>query len=406
MQRFDHAAEPPDRDRFAELLVEGIRQAGEKAPVKYDPEAFSLRSESPSHKQAQLNSVYKEYCISAPDVRANLVRNFIRSWFIPLQAIPDDFEDVQPDLLPAVRSRGSIEVSSLRLRAESGREALWPYRPLGEHLSLSLVYDLPESIASIQQSHLDRWNITFDQALARARANLADLGGGQPLDRAAPGVWRSPWRDNHDTARLVLLDLIRAHEVEGDPVAMVPNRDTLLLTGCDSTQGLVRLGRLAEEAWQHPRNVSGFAFRLQGEEWVPFLPHEIHPAYSRLHRLRLQSLAGDSNSQQKALEAWYEREDEDVYVSPCSVATAKDSGDSFSFCVWTDTVDASLPVSEVVYFVRVENEQPRLLGQAPWVVVQKHLGNLMTSQDLYPPRFRVKEFPSGEQLAAMLADTK
>ena len=41
----------------------------------------------------------------------------------------------------------------------------------------------------------------------------------------APGVWASPWRDNYDASRLVLLDLIRRHKVKGDYVAMVPNRD-------------------------------------------------------------------------------------------------------------------------------------------------------------------------------------
>jgi hypothetical protein len=404
METFDHSGEPPDRDRFAALLIEGIRQAGETRPLHYDPATSSIRAEGRGTSQFSFHDAYKEYQASSPDVRALLVRNFIRTWFTPLQDVLEDYEAVQHDLLPAVRSRGSIEISCLRLRAEGAKVIGWPYRPLAEHLSVSLVYDLPASITSIHQGHLDNWKVEFEQALVRAKANLASLTGGHGLDRVTPGVWRSPWRDNHDTARLVLLDLIRAHKVTGDPVAMIPNRDTLLLTGADDRRGLVRLAEIAEKAWEHPRSVSGVAVRLRGDDWEPFLPPENHPAYGRLHRLQLMSLGGESNTQAKALDAWYEKEDEDIYVSPCTVVTDPKTGASFSYSVWTDTVHASLPVAEVVFFVRVDNDQPKLLGRAPWARVREQLGALMTPQDLYPARFEVSEFPSEEQLKALVEE--
>ena len=403
MQPLDHTAEPPDRDHFAALILEGIRQAGEKGPLQYDSTTFTIRAEGQGHNQASLGNVYNEYRISDPDARVRLVRNFVRSWFAPLKGVPEDFEDVQPDLLPAVRSRGYIEINSLRLRTDGARDVDWPYRTIGEHLSLSLVYDLPESITSIQQRHLDDWKVNFDHALARALDNLAAISRHR-LDVVGPGVWQSPWRDNLDTSRLLLPNLIRAHPVGGDPVIMVPNRDTLLLAGSDDARGLARLAELAEEAWEHPRAVSGIAIRLDGDEWRPFLPPENHPAYARLHRLRLMALAGDYNTQKKALQAWYEKQDEDVYVAPCAVATDKESGESFSYCVWTETIDASLPVAERVYFVRLEDEEPRVLGGASWEQVQELFGARMTAQDLYPPRYRVGDFPEEERLAALLAE--
>ncbi len=402
MPSFDHAGEPPDRDRFAALILEGLRQAGETAAIRYDPETFSLVSEAAGRHHAILNSVYNEYRVSSPEGRARLIRNFVRSWFIPLKGLPDDFEDVHPDLLPALRSRAYIEVNCLRLRAEGAKDIGWPYRTVADHLSLSLVYDLPESITSIQQRQLDTWKVTFDDALARALENLAAISGHE-FDRAGAGVWRSPWHDNLDTSRLMLLDLIRSHEVHGDPVAMIPNRDTLVLTGADDEQGLVRLAELAEDAWEHPRAISGLAVRLEGDEWVPFLPAEDHPAFTRLLRLRLLSQGADYNSQKKALEAWYEQQDEDVYVGPYSVATHQESGDTFSYCVWTESVDVSLPVAQRVFFVRIgEDEKPRVVGASTFARVQEHLGALLTPQDLYPPRYRVSDFPSQEQLAVLM----
>ena len=48
------------------------------------------------------------------------------------------------------------------------------------------------------------------------------------------------------------------------------------------------------------------------------------------------------------------------------------------------------------------------LGQAPvvaaWEKVEKVAGELMTPLDMYPERYRVAEFPSIEQLAAIKAE--
>ena len=39
---------------------------------------------------------------------------------------------------------------------------------------------------------------------------------------------------------------------------------------------------------------------------------------------------------------------DNVYVGPYSVATHQESGDTFSYCVWTESVDISLPVAQRV----------------------------------------------------------
>src|SRR5262249_6095587 len=159
----------------------------------------------------------------------------------------------------------------------------------GDHLAVSLVYDLPESLVQIQQHQLDTWGVSFDAALQRATDNLIAISWHR-FDEVAPGVWRSPWQDNLDTSRLVLPELFRAHEVQGGPVVIAPNRDTVLLTGSDDEAGLTRLAELAEEAFAQPRAVSGVALRLETDGWVPFLPQPGHPAFSRLQELHLQSL--------------------------------------------------------------------------------------------------------------------
>lgn len=403
MQEFDHSAEPPDRDTFARLIIASIRKAGEKKQIRYDPEAFTLKADGSNISQASMGNVYGEYCRSSPEARARIVRNFVRSWFAPLKGIPDDFEDAQHDILPSIRARSFIEINLIKLRSQGIKDADWAYAPVGQHLALSLVYDLPESIMSIQKQHLDDWGVSFDDALQRAATNLMDISG-HLFDQPAPGVWRSPWHDNHDSARLILLPLLLAHEVTGDHVAMVPNRDTLLLTGADDVEGLVALAALAEEAYDHPRAISGMAVRLVGDTLEPFLPPEDHPAYPAFRRLWVHTWAGDYDSQKKALEAKFEEEEEDVFVASCTVAEKKDGGELFTYSVWSEGVDTLLPMTGRVFFYRPgedEEEKGKVLGMAEWNRVAEVVGDLLVEEDYYPPRFRAREFPSDEMLAEL-----
>jgi hypothetical protein len=400
MQPHDHGGDPPDRDAFAKMLIDAIGHDSQRGRVHYDPQTFTLKGEGGNLNEASLGNVYAEYCRSSPEARAKIFRNFVRSWFSPIKGIPDDFEDAAHDLLPSVRARAYVEVNQLRFRAQGAKGPDWPYATVGEHLALALVYDLPESILSIQQQHLDDWDVSFADALERAGANLLAMSG-HVFDQPAPGVWRSPWRDNHDTARLILLPLILAHEVKGAPVAMVPNRDTFLLTGDEDAEGLAAFAALAEEAFAHPRATSGHTLRLVENAWEPWLPPPGHPAHLPLRRLALGSLAGDYSSQKKALEAWLESQQEDAYVADCACGEGQD-GEVFTFSVWPEGVDVLLPEAERIFFFRPgEGEKGEVLGVAPFERVREVVGDLLVEQDHYPARYRAREFPPEEMLAEL-----
>ena len=61
--------------------------------------------------------------------------------------MPEDFEDVKPDLLPVVRSRAHFELNSLGGEVERGTPLSLPFQVLGEHFGIGIVYDLPEADA-------------------------------------------------------------------------------------------------------------------------------------------------------------------------------------------------------------------------------------------------------------------
>jgi hypothetical protein len=190
----------------------------------------------------------------------------------------------------------------------------WPYRVVADHYGAGLVYDLPHAMSQINGQQLTRWGVDFDEAMDVALDNLRKISE-QGFARLAPGVWRSAWRDNYDPSRLLLVDLIAAHEVDGDPVVMVPNRDTLLLTGSEDEVGLGIMAAAAEESTQQPRPIHTMPIRLEFGSWTPFLPPKELPAYLRFKQMLINSLGQDYQEQRALLTTTHQKQSEDVFVA-------------------------------------------------------------------------------------------
>jgi uncharacterized protein YtpQ (UPF0354 family) len=387
--------ESPGRDEFADLIRAMLVRAGEADEIAYDADEFQLRVEGEESHYGNLGNLYGEYMNADGPQRARLVRNYVRSWFARLKDVPDDFEDCQPDLLPSIRPRSFIELNLLQFVLQGAENPRWPYLPFGEHLALSLVYDLPESLVQIQGRHLDAWGVEFRQALERAVENLAAISDNE-FDEVAPGLWRSPWQDNLDASRVVLPGLLLAHPIQGDPVVMVPNRDTLLLAGDEDEAALSSMIDLAEEAYDQPRSISGVALRLCDDHWEEYLPERGHPAYAPFRLLYLRSLGSDYANQKAILD-----ESGDVYVAEFSAFEEESSGEVVSYCIWSDGIESLLPVTDRVFFVRVEGEDASVVSIARWDRVVESLGDMLGEQPGYPVRYRVSEFPDEEQLAEL-----
>ena len=106
---------PPNKDDFAKLMMDRIRQTGEKGKIVYDSEEFCLRGEGKTFAAMFLTNAYKEYCAAPLADRNRVVKHYVRNWFAASKEMPEDFEDVKPDLLPVVRSRSHFEINNLEV---------------------------------------------------------------------------------------------------------------------------------------------------------------------------------------------------------------------------------------------------------------------------------------------------
>ena len=344
---------PPSKDNFAKLMMDSIRQTGEKGKIVYDAKEFSLRGEGKTYAAMFLTNAYTEYCAAPIADRSRVVRHYVRNWFSASKEMPEEFEDAKPDLLPVVRSRSHFEINNLEV--VDGMPLNWPYEVLGEHFGIGIVYDLPESMRSIPQGSLDAWGVTFYEALEAAMENLLSLEAKIIGPQSGEGAYVSATGDNYDASRLLIKDVIREFQIKGDPIAMIPNRENLIVVGSEDVEDLARMVEFVIEAMKEPRPISGIALRLDGDDWVPWLPDVSHPSYKAFQELRLQTFGQDYASQKDMLDKLHQENGEKVFVASFSIVKSPE-GKMFSYATWTETTNSLLPKTDVLVLGRIGGE--------------------------------------------------
>jgi len=383
---------PPSREQFAQLILKRIRRAGDTRPVTYDAAAFRIVQSN--NYVAFLGNLYEEYLRAEKSEREEIVRRFLTMWFTSELELPDEFDDAKADLLPALRARSYFEID-VQLAAEKESPPP-PYQTIGEHLALSLVYDLPTSMRTINEEVLEKWGISFYEAMEVAKQNLAE----KPMQIAQVGTGYALTNgDGYDATRMILLDQFGEIEVKGDLIAMIPNRERLYFAGSDDLDGLQFLLHFAEQDVQHERFISGMAFKRDPDHWSPWLPEPDHSLHDRFRNLWLQTMGQMYESQTALLNRRHEQEGIDIFVATFSGLSEKDTGRSFSYSMWADGIDTLLPETDQVFLVRPEGDSVTTCARGSWGAVRRAAGELMEPQSLYPERWRVRTFPSAETLS-------
>ncbi len=397
MGLFSRSSDPPTKDQFAKQFIAAVRRAGEKRKIVYDSPGFLLTTADEPPRRMFLGNIYAEYCSADKEHREKALSRFVRSWFVAEKSIPEEFEDASHDLLPAVRERAYFELAGLMMELEGGKRSDIPYQAVGDNLAVALVYDLPDAMQTIPQPRLDQWGVTLYEALEVARENLIKLPHAFVGPEDGDGVYMSVTNDNYDACRLLLLDTIRQFRVKGDPVAMIPNRDTLIVTGADDEEGIRMMIALAKDALQKPRPMSGLALRLDGDEWVSWMPPTSHPSYDELHGLQIRAHGQHYHEQKQLLDKLHQKKGVDIFTASFTAMQDTSTGKIWTYCVWGKGVHSLLPRTDKVAFL--EKDQKPLL--VDWDRAMEAIGDLMEEVDMYPVRFRVTEYPTADQLQAM-----
>jgi len=185
-----------------------------------------------------------------------------------------------PRLYPKVRTRLQLERYS-----RGGGRPVPVWRPLAGNLRVSLVLDLPSRDLDLEAGHVEAWGVDFERLLQQARANLVVRSGDGRFHATGQGCFRSTWQDDLDGSRILLPYLLRALPVKGDPVALLPRRDLLLVAGAGDPEGLVwGLGAVLQ-CLDLGADAAATPLRFHHHRWAPLdLPGD-HPAADLLAAL-------------------------------------------------------------------------------------------------------------------------
>jgi len=382
-------------DRFAMQVIDALAAAGEDRKVVYDREHFRILPEGEQTQYVNLENFYHDYRMAeSEDQRNSIIARVAHSWSAGSKEIPKSFEDVNPDLLPAIRPLSYFEFIDLNMQLEgNAARTRWPHRVVGEHLGLGLVYDMQETMHFVNESHLEEWGVTSYEAMEAAIENLADMTEAEFVS-PMPGVHIANCRDSYDASRMVLIELITQLEVNGDPVVMAPNRETLIVTGSDDEDGLTALLSIAEDSFSRGRLISELAFRLKAGEWVPWIPDSMHPLFHQFKRLEVRYFDRSYGEQAELLRAIYAQEGKPDHLVDFEFTDRKEDASLTSFCRWEAGAAALLPQ---VDFVCLQDEDT-VIGVYKFGDVRKELESLADgawkTMETYPPRFRATKFPS------------
>lgn len=383
------------RDKFARYYKARLISLGEQRPIAYDADEFLLRigGNDAGEVIAYLHNCYEDQRKAPEHEREAIIDRYIAGI---MESTPEDPLAIRASLRPVVKSLSDIYLYSLRSQVDQGKPFELPYRNIAGDLALVLALDTPNGIHLLERSKLESWGIGYEDANKVAIENLR-AATTPSFEQIGTGIWLSQWGDAYDAARLMLPEVFATLPLNGRPVVLVPDRDRLLVTGSEDTQGLRVMvyvaNKIREEAH---RPLSGTALMLLDGVWREFTPEgDLGIEFANLSKL---FRAQDYADQKQLLERKFAAENRDVFVATYQLL--ENAGDPAyrSLCTLTKGVPSFLPKTDDIAFVFLEEN---LNLRAPWDAIQLAAPHFFRRQEMYPERWFVDAFPTPEELRRM-----
>jgi uncharacterized protein YtpQ (UPF0354 family) len=260
--------------KFAAKVIAGLQRSATipaDSSVLYEPDEFRVRvGDSTILNFANFFAEYQRYGFFS---RRKGMREIIGRLTAVLAGpeIPTDLASAAVNILPRVRERAFWDINRRQFRLDStSTERNKQMNPLTrimfEEFDVEFVYDSPQTVMTIMPERLAAWGTTFDDFWPVALANLRKLSS-KPFVTSARGLYVSDWQDSHDASRILLPDVIRTLNVQGHYLAMVPNRDLLLVADSNNEAALLEMAARTRAMMDEPRFMTATVFRLVGESW-------------------------------------------------------------------------------------------------------------------------------------------
>ncbi len=407
MGLFDFFTRPAKPAKFAELFIEQARAHGLAREFEYNQADFCILLDGTQGWVINLHNIYREYCQAARKDRSAVLEKFVNS--LKVTDVPATWPEARTHVMPILRARAQSEYMRLTSQLQKTDK---PYRelaaPFGDDAQLMLGFDSELNITTLAHDHLERWQVSFELALAQAMDNLRDRTGDKFVD-LGEGVLAGCWDDAFDSSRILLSDLAyRAAsgrtQIGSEPVLMIPTRGCFLLTSASNEAGQIHMLSYARQAIeQEGRFVSSAMYRPQPGKIELFQPQSALVA-RHLGDLKRECLQDDYVSQADLLEKVHQAQQIDVFVAKYQILENNSDGSLASYCAWVKGVEGLLPQTDLVALLVIgPDDEIQSQKMVAWDELQALVGDMLQAQDGYPVRYRVTDFPTAEQMAQLTA---
>ena len=383
--------------RLTKLVVAQLAATG-WIDITVKPDMGEVKASKAGHPvNFYLGNLLHEVRRAKRSQRAALIDRFLAGVGRTEDSIPRNYEEARSRLVPILRTAadmGIADLSSARMNDAADPSQQTLRRPWLGDLVLCIACDSPTTLAYTTEGHLEGWGRAFDEVLTDALSNLRAMPEHPGWNEVEPGIWSGDWGDSYESSRILLPDLIHRLGVP-DPVAMVPFRNSVLVTSGRNLDGVRRMGELVQRSLENSsRWLSLEPARLDGQVWAPYAPDEAHAEL--FAGLREQGRAAYYSSQKELLDDLHKARGTDIFVAKYQHMRRGD-GPLESYAVWSKGVDTLLPVVDVVVLVQ-DGAEPVVSG---WSDINAAAGSLMGACELVPQRVRLREFPAAASIDAL-----
>jgi hypothetical protein len=313
------------------------------------------------------------------------------------------WEQARAALVPVLRG------ATYGIDAWARDEQAWMVRrPFLPFLDVMPVIDTDTSMTYVSRATLETWGVREDDVFAALEERMSMLRDPEITlyDDTHGPLWSVTTDDTYESSRLLLPGWLASFrgKVEGRPLAVVPERATLLIGGGRRPEMVRRLLDKASREWEgSTRRISPAPYTVDEQgQVVPFfrrkpgkLAGDIQIAHHRL-------AAFEYGTQKEALDTLHGETGEDVFLASYKTFQRDDDFEVRSLTTWVDGIDSYLPRADrVVLLVPAENpeDRPRSMDEVPWEAVQSRLERV---EGVHPARYRPGQFPTKSERRAML----
>ncbi len=287
--------------------------------------------------------------------------------------LPEPWIDAQDHLLPELVPTWQAE-----------RDGFWN-RSFIEGLSQRICV----SSQPMPSAWLTLWDQSADEVMGLALDHLSRRSEGS-FERLPSGIYRSPWRDGLDAARLLLPEIWHGLFKDQHPFLAIPTADTLLATP------QILLPKLMDEVG---RSIQAGAKPLQlavleriDDQLMTARLQDPHPMSTTQRELKHMDLMEALRQQESALDPALGR--------PATVAMLKTSqGKPMTLAVWNEGTPVLLPETDLIGFTRASGEPLGIYARQTLPRIHEMRGQAV---DIWGPRrVRYDTFPSLEQIGRL-----